>query len=191
MSHRFKYFVFNKPYGVLSQFTDKEGRRTLKDFNFPADIYPVGRLDMDSEGLLLLTNDKHLINYLLNPQNKHEREYLVQVEGEPDSKDIRRLEEDLLIKGIKMHRAKAKRISEPAIWERVPPIRERKSILVSWLSIILTEGKNRQVRKMTAKIGFPTLRLIRTRIKNILLEDLKPGKFRELLSEEIEKLKLP
>jgi 23S rRNA pseudouridine2457 synthase len=191
MLPRFKYFIFNKPYGVLSQFTDKAGRRTLKDFNFPADIYPVGRLDLDSEGLLLLTNDKQLVNYLLNPLNKHEKEYLVQVEGEPDNKDIEKLEEGLFIKGIKTRKAKAKRISEPAIWERVPPIRVRKSIPVSWLSIILTEGKNRQVKRMTAKIGFPALRLIRIRIKNILLNDLKPGDSRELLHEELEKLKLP
>jgi 23S rRNA pseudouridine2457 synthase len=191
MSPRFKYFIFNKPYGVLSQFTDKEGRKTLKDFNFPAEIYPAGRLDMDSEGLLLLTNDKQLVNYLLNPLYKHEKEYLVQVEGEPDNKDLKKLEEGLFIKGIKTRRAIAIRINEPAIWERVPPIRERKSIPVSWLSVILTEGKNRQVRRMTAKIGFPVLRLIRVRIKNILINDLMPGKSRELMHEEIKKLKLP
>lgn len=189
MSPNFSYLIFNKPYGVLSQFTDKEGRRTLKEFNFPADIYPVGRLDMDSEGLLLLTNDKHLINYLLNPVNKHEKEYLVQVEGEPRVEELKKLEEGLIIEGKKTSKAKAKRIREPFIWDRIPPIRKRKSVPVSWLSITLIEGKNRQVRKMTAQIGFPTLRLIRIRIKNLLLSDLKPGQFRELLSEEIQKLK--
>lgn len=188
--NKFRYFITNKPYGVLSQFSDKDGRKTLKDlFSFPKDVYPVGRLDLDSEGLLLLTNDISLTDYLLNPVNKHEREYLVQVEGEPSENDLRLLREGLVIRGIKTLKAKAIKIKTPDIWKRVPPVRERKNVPVSWLKVTLIEGRNRQVRKMTAKIGFPTLRLIRTRIKNILLDDLLPGKTRELSITEIEKLK--
>ena len=188
--NKFRCFIINKPYGVLSQFSDKQGRKNLKDFfRFQKDVYPVGRLDMDSEGLLLLTNDKSLTDFLLNPENKHEREYLVQVEGEPSDNDLRLFQEGLLIKGIKTLRAKAIKINTPDIWERVPPIRERKNIPVSWLKVTLIEGRNRQIRRMTAKIGYPTLRLIRIRIKNILLDDLLPGKTRELSITEIEKLK--
>ena len=145
---------------------------------------------MDSEGLLLLTNDKSLTDYLLNPLNKHEREYLIQVEGEPSENDLRLFREGLVIGGIKTLKAKAIKIKTPDVWKRIPPIRERKNIPVSWLKVTLIEGRNRQVRKMTAKIGFPTLRLIRTRIKNILLDDLMPGKTRELSIAEIEKLKM-
>jgi len=188
--NKFKYFIINKPYGILSQFSDKQGRKNLKDFfRFQKDVYPIGRLDMDSEGLLLLTNDKSLTDFLLNPENKHEREYLVQVEGEPSDNDLRLFQEGLLIKGIKTLRAKAIKINTPDIWERVPPIRERKNIPVSWLKVTLIEGRNRQIRRMTAKMGFPTLRLIRIRIKNILLDDLMPGKTRALSITEIEKLK--
>ena len=189
--NKFRCFIINKPYGVLSQFSDKQGRKNLKDFfRFQKDVYPVGRLDMDSEGLLLLTNDKSLTDFLLNPENKHEREYLVQVEGEPSDNDLRLFQEGLLIKGIKTLRAKAIKINTPDIWERVPPIRERKNIPVSWLKVTLIEGRNRQIRRMTAKMGFPTLRLIRIRIKNILLDDLMPGKTRALSITEIEKLKM-
>ncbi|MFZ0455480.1 MAG: pseudouridine synthase [Ignavibacteriaceae bacterium] len=189
--NKFRYFIINKPYGVLSQFSDKEGRKTLKDFfSFPKDVYPVGRLDMDSEGLLLLTNDKSLTDFLLNPVNKHEREYIVQVEGEPGDNDLSLFGEGLIIGGIKTLKAKAVKINTPDLWERIPPIRERRNILVSWLKVTLIEGRNRQVRKMTAKLGFPALRLIRIRIENILLEDLKPGKTRELSFPEIEKLKM-
>ncbi len=188
----FKYFIFNKPYGVLSQFTDQSGRKTLNDFfNLPKNIYPVGRLDMDSEGLLLLTNDKSLTKLLLNPGNRHEKEYLVQVEGKPGNNALELFEEGLLIEGKKTLIAKAARINAPAVWGRIPPIRERKNIPVSWLKITLIEGRNRQVRKMTAKIGFPTLRLIRIRIKNILLNELRPGEYTELSFEEIKILKSP
>lgn len=189
MKKSLKYFAINKPYGVLSQFTDKEGRRTLKSlFNFPKDVYPVGRLDMDSEGLLLLTNDKFLTNYLLNPKNKHEREYFVQVEGIPTDEAIQKLSDGLVIEGRKTLPAKVKLIDEPDFPPRIPPIRERKTIPTSWLSITLIEGRNRQVRKMTAAVGFPTLRLVRVRIKNILLGELKFGEVRELTKSEIEGL---
>jgi 23S rRNA pseudouridine2457 synthase len=191
MSHKsFRYFIINKPYGVLSQFTDKEGRKTLLDFyNFPKDVYPVGRLDLDSEGLLLLTNDKSLTDYLLNPANKHEREYYVQVEGVPSELDLKKLKDGVILQSKKTLPAKAKIINAPHFPPRKPPIRERKNIPASWISLTLVEGRNRQVRKMTAKIGFPTLRLVRIRIKNILLDSLNSGEVRELRSEEIATLK--
>lgn len=189
MKKNLKYFAINKPYGVLSQFTDKEGRRTLESlFNFPKDVYPVGRLDMDSEGLLILTNDKFLTNYLLNPKNKHEREYFVQVEGIPTPEVLQKLSDGLIIEGRKTLPAKVKLIEEPDFPPRIPPIRERKTIPTSWISITLIEGRNRQVRKMTAAVGFPTLRLVRVRIKNILLGKLKFGEVRELTESEIEDL---
>lgn len=167
-----------------------EGRKTLSSlYSFPKDVYPVGRLDRDSEGLLILTNDKELTDFLLNPENKHEREYLVQVEGIPGQKDLSVLQKGLLIKGRVSLPAKAAYINEPDLPPRIPPIRERKNIPVSWLKIVLTEGRNRQVRKMTAAIGYPTLRLVRVRIKNILLRNLQPGEFRELTFEEIRLLK--
>ncbi len=184
-----KYFALNKPYGVLSQFTDKEGRKTLKSlYNFPKDVYPAGRLDMDSEGLLLLTNDKFLTNFLLNPQNKHEREYFVQVEGIPTLESLEKLRDGIEIEGKKTLPAKVKIIETPDFPPRIPPIRERKNIPTSWISITLIEGRNRQVRKMTAAVGFPTLRLVRVRIKNILLGNLKFGEVRELTKTEIEGL---
>jgi 23S rRNA pseudouridine2457 synthase len=190
--HQFKYFIFNKPFGVLSQFSGSEGRKTIKDFFTPAkDVYPVGRLDMDSEGLLLLTNDKNLINFLLDPKNKHEREYLVQVEGIPAANDLKKLENGIVIQGEKTLPAKVKKIPDPIIWKRNPPIRERRSIPVSWLDLIIVEGKNRQIRRMTAKIGYPALRLIRIRIKNIPLGELRTGEIRELSDKEARSLKMP
>lgn len=189
MKKTLKYFALNKPYGVLSQFTDKDGRRTLKSlYNFPKDVYPVGRLDMDSEGLLLLTNDKFLTNYLLNPKNKNEKEYFVQVEGIPTSESLQKLRDGVKIEGKITLPAKVKIIEEPDFPPRIPPIRERKNIPTSWISLTLIEGRNRQVRKMTAAVGFPTLRLVRVRIKNILLGDLKFGEVRELTKTEIEGL---
>ncbi|MCL6099735.1 MAG: pseudouridine synthase [Bacteroidetes bacterium] len=193
----FKYFVLYKPYGVLTQFTDKANRPTLGSlFKFPNDacpsdrrVYPVGRLDRDSEGLLLLTNDKRLTEYLLNPKNKHEREYYVQVEGIPTEKDLERLRNGIELNDGKTLPAKVKLIDDPEFPLRVPPIRERKNIPTSWISLTLVEGRNRQVRRMTAAIGFPTLRLVRVRIKNILLGELQLGKVRELKQHEIESLK--
>lgn len=185
-----KYFVLNKPYGYLSQFTDPAGKKTLKDlYNFPKGVYPVGRLDLDSEGLLLLTDDKTLTDYLLNPVNKHEREYYVQVEGIPSNKDLETLSTGIIISGKKTLPARATVLNDFSIEPRNPPIRIRKNVPDTWISITLYEGKNRQVRKMTASIGFPTLRLIRMRIKNIKLGILKPGEVRELTSMEIKNLK--
>ena len=176
---------------MLSQFTSKEGKKTLKDFfEVPVNVYPVGRLDYDSEGLLILTDDKYLNDYILNPSHKHQREYWVQVEGNMTPKAIADLQQgvNINIKGKKYLTKKclAKIIFEPAEFtERNPPIRFRKNIPVSWLTIILTEGKNRQVRKMTAKIGFPTLRLIRFRIGKITIEHLQPGEMKMLSHTEL------
>lgn len=185
----YKYFILNKPYGILSQFTDKDKRLTLSTiYKFPEDVYPIGRLDMDSEGVLLLTNDKSLTDYLLNSKNKHKREYFVQVEGIPSKEALEKLRQGIELKdGITLP-AKAKFIDDPQFPERIPPIRERKNNPVSWISLTLIEGRNRQVRRMTAAVGYPTLRLIRVRIKNLLLGDLKPGEVRELNKEEIKEL---
>lgn len=182
--------MINKPYGVLSQFTDLQGRKTLKSlFNFPKDVYPIGRLDMDSEGLLIITNDKSLIDYLLNPKNRHEKEYYVQVEGIPDIKSLETLRDGVVIEGKKTLPAKVKIITPPDFEQRIPPIRERKTIPTSWLSLTITEGRNRQVRKMTAAIGFPTLRLVRVRIKNVKLDKMKIGEVRYLTQSEVKELK--
>ncbi len=172
---------------MLTQFTDKEGRSTLADlFPFPKDVYAVGRLDMDSEGLVLLTNDKKLNHLILNSKFAHEKEYLVQVEGIPTNEAIRKLCEGVVIENKQTLPAKVKPVETPKnIPDRIPPIRERKNIPTSWLSISLIEGRNRQVRKMTASVGFPTLRLIRIRIENILLKDMKPGEVREIKNPEI------
>jgi 23S rRNA pseudouridine2457 synthase len=186
----YQYFILNKPYGVLSQFTDKLNRKTLAGFcDFPKDVYPVGRLDMDSEGLLLLSNDKDLVDFLLNPLNRHEKEYFVQVEGKPDEQSLQMLREGVIIDEIKTLPAKIKIIEEPAFPSRIPPIRYRKNDCTTWMSITISEGKYRQVRKMTAKAGYPTLRLIRFRIKNLTIEGLKPGEVRSLMPDEIMQLK--
>jgi 23S rRNA pseudouridine2457 synthase len=190
MDNKLFYFILNKPYGVLSQFTDKLKRKTLAGFyDFPKDVYPVGRLDMDSEGLLLLSNDKEMVDFLLNPVNRHEKEYYTQIEGIPDEVSIRQLEEGVIIEGKKTLPAKAAIIDEPNFPPRKPPIFPRKNKSVCWLSVVVTEGRYRQVRKMTASIGYPTLRLVRVRIKNIQLGNLKPGEVRELTPGEVEILK--
>src|ERR1035438_1922289 len=176
-----KYFALNKPYGVLSQFTGEGGRKTLAGlYDFPDNVYPVGRLDMDSEGLLLLTDDKTITEYLLNPENKHEREYYAEVEGIPTEEQLNRLKSGVINKGPMKITAKAKLVTNFKIEPRESPIRFRKTVPDCWISLTLTEGKNRQVRKMTAAIWHPTLRLIRVRIKNILLGDMKPGEVRIL-----------
>lgn len=186
-----KYFVVHKPFNVLSQFTSIEGKKTLKDFfDVPINVYPVGRLDYDSEGLLILTDDKYLNDYLLNPLRGHEREYWVQVEGYITAKAIAELQQGVSINiNGKMYSTKkcfAEIISQPKdVVARNPPIRYRKNIPESWIKLILTEGKNRQIRKMTAKTGFPTLRLIRYRIEKITIEHLKPGEMKMLSQTEL------
>jgi 23S rRNA pseudouridine2457 synthase len=189
----YRYFIIYKPYHVLTQFSPQDGKLTLKDyFDVPKDVYPVGRLDYDSEGLLILTNDASLNHRLLNPTYRHEREYWVQVEG-----TITKQATDDLQKGVvisidgKQHKTLPCTAyvltSPPTVSERNPPIRFRKNIPVSWISIALTEGKNRQVRRMTAKVGFPTLRLIRWRIENLSLQNIHAGDIKELSREEIYK----
>ncbi len=191
-----KYFLINKPFNVLSQFTDSSGRQTLGDIkSFPKDVYPVGRLDYDSEGLLLLTNNRLLIDKLLNPKYNHEKEYLVQVEGILDKIALKKLSDGVLISGYKTKPAKVELLTNPPkIWERNKPIRFRANIPTSWIKITISEGKNRQVRKMTATVGHPTLRLIRTKICNLKIGNLLPGQSRELSEKEIflliERLKL-
>ena len=169
---------------MLSQFTSGDGKQTLKDFfDVPGNVYPVGRLDYDTEGLLILTNDNQLNHNLLNPMFAHEREYWVQVEGEITTPGLASIEAGVTItidgKWYQAKPCKAKKIfPAPLVAERNPPIRFRKNIPTSWIALILTEGKNRQVRKMTAKAGFPTLRLIRYRIEKLTLEGLLPGEMR-------------
>ena len=186
------YFILHKPYGVLSQFTDKLNRKTLAElYNFPKDVYPVGRLDMDSEGLLLLSNDKVMVDFLLNPVNRHEKEYYAQVEGIPEDADLKKLEEGVIIERRKTLPAKAEKLADPKFPPRKPPIFPRKNKPVCWIKVVVTEGRYRQVRKMTAAVGYPTLRLVRVRIKNVKLGDLPPGGVRELTPEEIKILKAP
>ena len=165
----------------MSQFTSQDGKQTLKDFfDVPPDVYPVGRLDYDSEGLLVLTNDKILNQQLLNPVNAHEREYWVQVDGEATQQAITALQlgVSITVDG-KIYRTKSSKVAlmetEPKVPDRNPPIRVRKNIPTSWIKIKLTEGKNRQVRKMTAAVGFPTVRLIRYRIGQCNMKDVMPG----------------
>lgn len=189
MKTSFKYFILHKPYGVLTQFTDDDNRPTLSSlFKFPKDVYPVGRLDMDSEGLLLLTNDKSLTDFLLNPKYKHEREYFAQVEGIPTKEALQKLCSGIVIEGKLTLPAKAKLINDPNFPPRIPPIRERKTIPTNWLSLTLIEGRNRQVRKMTAAVGLPTLRLVRVRIENLFLDDLKVGEVKEIEGDKIRSL---
>lgn len=184
------YYLLYKPYAVLSQFTSESGKTTLKDITeVPRDVYAVGRLDFDSEGLLLLTNDKSINSRLLNPSLNHEREYWAQVEGNITTAAIEKMTSgiDITIDGH-IYRTMKSAITAldkpPNIVERVPPIRFRKNIPTSWLTLILTEGKNRQVRKMTAAAGFPTLRLIRYRIEKLTIEGLQPGDIRTLTKNE-------
>ena len=168
--------LFNKPYGVLCQFTDSDGRPTLADYINTPDFYAAGRLDKDSEGLLILTNDGKLQAQISSPKHKLAKTYLVQVEGAPLKSDLEAFKKGILLKDGLTRPATCRLIDEPEwIWDRNPPIRERKNIPTSWLEITLTEGKNRQVRRMTAAIGFPTLRLIREGIGNWSLENLAPG----------------
>jgi 23S rRNA pseudouridine2457 synthase len=173
------YILFNKPFGVLSQFTDKEGRKALKDYIPIPNVYPVGRLDYDSEGLMFLTDDRSLVDKFLNPRSKLSKTYLVQVEGIPTKDQISLLSKGVIIEGKKTLPAKVDLLDpSPDIWERPKPVRFRKSIPTSWLKLSIVEGRNRQVRKMTAKVGLPCLRLVRISIGNLKLGNLKPGEYR-------------
>ncbi|SNS31755.1 ribosomal large subunit pseudouridine synthase E [Belliella buryatensis] len=179
-----RYFIIYKPFGILSQFSGDAN--TLKEVgDFPSDVYPVGRLDKDSEGLLLITNDKSLNHHLLNPRFAHQRTYLAQVEGIPTAEAIAQLENgvDINVDGKMYHtkKAKAQLLNEaPTLPPRNPPIRYRKNVPDSWVQLSLIEGKNRQVRKMTAAVGYPTLRLVRYSMENLNIEGFDVGEVREL-----------
>lgn len=175
-----KIILLNKPFHVMCQFTDREGRTTLKDFlpNKPG-FHPAGRLDYDSEGLLLLTDNGELQHRISDPRHKLAKTYWVQVEGEITDAALQQLASGVLLKDGKTRPATAESMQEPSIWPRNPPIRERKNIPTSWLQLTIHEGKNRQVRRMTAAVGFPTLRLIRASIGQWQLGSLQPGEFRE------------
>jgi len=190
----FRYFILYKPFRVLCQFSPIEGKKTLKElFEFPKDVYPVGRLDEDTEGLLILTNDTSLNNKLLDPKNSHIRTYLAQLEGIISDEALKRLEAGLAIK-VRGERHKTKSalskflVDEPMVPLRIPPIRFRKNSPTSWIELSLTEGKNHQVRKMTATVGFPTLRLIRWKIENLTVEKMNSGDVIEIEKTEIYRL---
>ncbi len=179
--------AFHKPYGVLSQFTgDGSPNRALAEFGFPKNVYPIGRLDADSEGLLLLSDEAHWNEKLLHPRHAHEREYWAQVEKIPTPESLHKLAKGILIQGRKTLPSRAWILEpQPEIPSRVPPIRFRKSVPDCWIGLELIEGKNRQVRRMTAAVGHPTLRLLRVRIGNFWLGELPAGQWRELTSAEM------
>lgn len=182
-----QYILFHKPYGVLSQFTPEDGARSLAEFGLPQEVYPAGRLDKDSEGLLLLTDDGPLIEQLLNPRNEKPKTYWALVERVPDAIALQRMRDGLRIEDYTTRPCQVKLLDpQPVVEPRDPPVRTRKSVRDVWLEIQVIEGKNRQVRKMTAAIGHPTLRLIRRQIANLELADLPPGQWRAIQREDIQ-----
>jgi 23S rRNA pseudouridine2457 synthase len=178
-----RLLLFNKPFGVLSQFTDRGSptlRATLSDFIAVKDVYPAGRLDRDSEGLLLLCDDGRLQARIADPRFKMPKTYLVQVEGDPQAAELERLRQGVLLNDGMTLPAEVERIDAPDLWLRDPPIRQRKSIPDSWLKITIREGRNRQVRRMTAAVGLPTLRLVRWSIGDWSVAGIAPGRFEEV-----------
>lgn len=173
-------FLFNKPYHTLSQFTDNEGRSTLSNFIKTPKIYPAGRLDYDSEGLLILTGDGQMQARIADPKHKLPKTYWAQVEGEISDEALNKLRKGVTLKDGLTRPAIAERIKEPCLWPRTPPIRQRANAPTSWLALTITEGKNRQVRRMTAEVGFPTLRLIRAAIGPWSIDNLQPGEHKSL-----------
>lgn len=196
--HLHRYLLFYKPYDVLTQFgqpsglsTDAPPYRTLKDYIPVPDVYPVGRLDRDSEGLLLLTSDGRLQHFLTDPKFRHPRTYWVQVERVPDAAALQKLCQGLVIQNYRTRPAQARLLlPEPDLPPRDPPIRFRKQVPTAWLELTLTEGRNRQVRRMTAAVGFPTLRLVRVAIAHLRLQGLQPGQWRDLTPDEQAGLRL-
>ena len=175
--------AFNKPFDVLCQFTDNSvpPRRTLAGFGLPAGVYAAGRLDRDSEGLLLLTDDGALAHRLTDPRHKEAKTYRVQVEGDPQPAQLQALREGVLLNDGPTRPAQVRRLDPPpALWPRDPPVRHRKTVTDAWLEIVISEGRNRQVRRMTAAVGLPTLRLVRVAIGPYRLDDLPPGQWRRL-----------
>ena len=177
-----RLILFNKPFDVLTQFTDRAGRNTLSSYVPVRDVYPAGRLDRDSEGLVLLTDDGELQHRLTDPHHKLPKAYWVQVDGTPDDDALECLRTGIMLDGKCTRPAKVRRISAPSLWPRDPPIRARKNIPTSWLEITLTEGRNRQLRRMTAAVGHPTLRLVRHAIGDYRLNGLMPGEWKEVLA---------
>ena len=181
-----QYILFHKPYGVLSQFTPEDGARSLAEFDLPVGVYPAGRLDKDSEGLLLLTDDGPLIEQLLNPRNEKPKTYWALVERVPDDVALQRMRDGLRIEDYVTRPCAAVLLDpQPDVEPRDPPVRVRKTVVDVWLEITVVEGKNRQVRKMTAAIGHPTLRLVRRSIANLTLGDLQPGQWKAIAREDI------
>ncbi|WP_426490825.1 pseudouridine synthase [Hymenobacter sp. 102] len=184
-----RYILLNKPYEVLTQFTDENGRQTIKDFVSVPNIYPVGRLDYDSEGLVLLTDDKQLQHRLSEPRFKVPKTYWVQVEGVPTEEALENLRRGVDLKTGFTTPAEAELLPEtPQLWERSKPVRFRANIPTSWVQIRISQGMNRQVRKMTAAVGFPTLRLVRVQLADLKVADLQPGQWRELTEKEVQSL---
>jgi 23S rRNA pseudouridine2457 synthase len=191
----YRYLLFYKPYNVLCQFTDDRAptqqRQTLKQYVPVPNVYAVGRLDQDSEGLLLLTNHGQLQHRLSHPTFQHPRTYWVQVERIPDSGALQQLRQGVVIQGDRTRPAQVRILpDDPVLPPRDPPIRVRKQIPTAWLEMTLTEGRNRQVRRMTAAVGFPTLRLVRVKIAHLSLAGLQPGQWRDILPEELRLLKI-
>lgn len=174
-----RLILFNKPYGVLTQFTDRHGRPTLKDFIDVRHVYPAGRLDLDSEGLLLLTDSGRLAADITRPGRGWPKVYWAQVEGVPDTLALRKLACGIILDGVRTRPAEVEPVPEPSLWPRNPPIRVRLTVKTSWIAITLREGRNRQVRRMTAAIGHPTLRLVRYRVGAHTIDALPSGEWRE------------